>query len=60
MGYRTRLWLLWLVPGSLTLAALVWIGWQVFLVVPDPNLRDRTLLWLALAAFFSVGGMTRS
>ncbi|MDS4032197.1 MAG: exonuclease domain-containing protein [Candidatus Contendobacter sp.] len=58
MGYRTRLWLLWLVPGSLTLAALVWIGWQVFLVVPDPNLRDRTLLWLALAAFFSVGGIT--
>lgn len=58
MGYRTKLWLLWLVPGSLALAALIWIGWRVFLVVPDPDLRDQTLLWLMLAAFFIVGGIT--
>ncbi|MDG4551943.1 MAG: exonuclease domain-containing protein [Candidatus Contendobacter sp.] len=58
MGYRTRLWLLWLVPGSLALAALLGIGWQVFLVVPDPDLRDQTILWLVLATFFIVGGIT--
>ena len=58
MRYRTKLWLLWLIPGSLTLAALLWIGWQVYQVVPDPELRDQTLLWLALAAFFIVGGIT--
>ena len=58
MRYRTKLWLLWLVPGVLALAALIWIGWQVFQVVPDPDQRDLTLLWLMLAAFAIVGGTT--
>lgn len=58
MRYRTRLWLLWLVPAALTLASLVWIGWQMFQVAPDPLARDRLLLGLALAAFSIVGGIT--
>ena len=58
MRYRTKLWLLWLVPGVLVLAALIGIGWQVFQVVPDPDQRDLTLLWLMLAAFAIVGAIT--
>jgi len=58
MRYRTRLWLLWLIPAILTLISLIWIGWQVFQVVPDPDQRDLTLLWLMLAAFAIVGGVT--
>ena len=58
MRYRTRLWLLWLVPGVLALASLIGIGWQVFQVVPDPDQRDLTLQWLMLAAFAIVGGTT--
>lgn len=58
MRYRTKLWLLWLVPAALTLASLIWIGWWAFQVVPDPDQRDLTLLWLMLAAFAIVGGTT--
>lgn len=58
MRYRTRLWLLWLIPAVLTLAALLWIGWQVFQVVADPEQRDLLLLWLALATFAIVGSVT--
>ena len=58
MRYRTKLWLLWLVPAILALASLIWIGWWVFQVVPDPEQRDLTLLWLMLAAFAIVGGTT--
>ncbi len=58
MRYRTKLWLLWLVPGVLALASLIWIGWLVFQVVPDPDQRDQMLLWLMLAAFAIVGGTT--
>lgn len=58
MRYRTKLWLLWLVPAVSTLVALIGLGWQVFLVVPDPEQRDLTLLWLMLAAFAIVGGVT--
>ncbi|HAS51446.1 MAG TPA: histidine kinase [Gammaproteobacteria bacterium] len=58
MRYRTRIWLLWLIPAVLTLTALVWIGWQVFQVVPDPEQRDLILLWLMLAAFAIVGSVT--
>ena len=58
MGYRTRLWLLWLVPAGLTLAFLGWLGWQAFQWAPTPDLRDQALLWLVLAAFAIVGGTT--
>lgn len=58
MRYRAKLWLLWLVPGVLTLVSLGWIGWRVFQIVPDPELRDQMLLWLVLAAFCIVGGIT--
>lgn len=58
MRYRTKLWLLWLVPAALALAALIGLGWQVHQVVPDPEQRDLTLLWLMLAAFAIVGGLT--
>jgi len=58
MGYRTRIWLLWLVPALLTLIALIGIGGQVYLAVPDPEARDLILLWLALAAFAIVGALT--
>ncbi|MFZ1643783.1 MAG: exonuclease domain-containing protein [Candidatus Contendobacter sp.] len=56
MGYRTRLWLLLLVPAGLTLAFLGWLGWQALQLAPTPDLRDQALLWLALAAFAIVGG----
>ena len=58
MPYRTKLWLLWLVPVALTLVFLVWLGWQVYQAVPDPLARDQMLLWMALAAFAIVGGTT--
>ena len=58
MRYRSKLWLLWLVPAVLALDSLIWIGWQVFQVVPDPESRDLTLLWLALAAFVIIGATT--
>ena len=58
MSYRTKLWLLWLVPVALTLVFLVWLGWQVYQTVPDPLSRDQLLLWLTLAAFAIVGGTT--
>ena len=58
MPYRTKLWLLWLVPVGLTLVFLVWLGWQVYQAVPDPLARDQMLLWLTLAAFAIVGGTT--
>ena len=58
MRYRTKLWLLWLVPVVLTLASLTWLGWQIHQVVPDPNQRDQTLLWLMLAVFAIVGVIT--
>ncbi len=58
MGYRLKLWLLWLAPVGLTLACLVWLGWQAYPVVPDPDQRDQILLWLVLAAFAIVGGTT--
>ncbi len=58
MRYRTRLWLLWLIPAVLTLVSLVWLGWWIYRAVPDPGLRDQTLLWAALAAFAIVGGIT--
>ena len=58
MDYRRKLWLLWLIPVGLTLSLLIWIGWLVFQVAPDPDQRDQTLLWLALAAFTIVGGIT--
>lgn len=58
MRYRTRLWLLWLIPASLTLISLIGIGWQVFQSVPDPEQRDLTLLWLMLATFAIIGGLT--
>lgn len=60
MGYRVKLWLLLLFPASLSLAFLVWLGWQVIQVVPDPVQRDQTLLWVALAAFAIFGGMAIS
>ena len=41
MRYRTKLWLLWLVPVVLTLASLTWLGWQIHQVVPDPSQRDQ-------------------
>ena len=58
MRYRTKLWLLWLVPVILTLASLTWLGWQIHQVVPDPSQRDQTLLWLMLAVFAIVGVIT--
>lgn len=58
MRYRTKLWLLWLVPVVLTLASLTWLGWQIHQVVPDPSQRDQTLLWLMLAVFAIVGVIT--
>ncbi len=58
MPYRTKLWLLWLVPVGLTLVFLVWLGWQVYQAVPDPLARDQMLLWMTLAAFAIVGGTT--
>ena len=58
MRYRTRIWLLWLIPVVLTLASLLWIGWQVLQAVPEPNSRDLLLLWLILAAFAIIGGVT--
>ncbi len=58
MRYRSKLWLLWLVPAVLALDSLIWIGWQVFQVVPDPESRDLTLLWLTLAAFVIIGATT--
>ena len=58
MRYRTKLWLLWLVPVVLTLASLVWLGWQIYQTIPDPGQRDQTLLWLMLAVFFIVGATT--
>ena len=39
MRYRTRLWLLWLIPAVLTLVSLVWLGWWIYRAVPDPGLR---------------------
>ncbi|MCB1777091.1 MAG: PAS domain-containing protein [Candidatus Competibacteraceae bacterium] len=58
MRYRTRIWLLWLIPAVLTLVSLLWIGWQVFQTVPESGARDLLLLWLILAAFVIVGGVT--
>ncbi len=58
MRYRTKLWLLWLVPVVLTLASLTWLGWQIHQVVPDPSQRDQTLFWLMLAVFAIVGVIT--
>ena len=58
MDYRRKLWLLWLIPVGLTLSLLIGLGWLLFPVVPDPDQRDQTLLWLALAAFAIVGGTT--
>ena len=58
MRYRTKLWLLWLVPVVLTLASLTWLGWQIHQVVPDPSQRDQTLLWLMLAVFAIIGVIT--
>ncbi|NMQ18761.1 PAS domain-containing protein [Candidatus Competibacter phosphatis] len=58
MRYRTKLWLLWLVPVILTLASLTWLGWKIHQVVPDPSQRDQTLLWLMLAVFAIVGVIT--
>ncbi len=58
MSYRTKLWLLWLVPVALTLVFLVWLGWQIHQVVPDPGQRDQLLLWLMLAVFAIVGVIT--
>ena len=58
MRYRTRLWLLWLIPAILTLVSLLWIGWQVFQTVTESGTCDLLLLWLILAAFVIVGGVT--
>ena len=58
MNYRTKIWLLWLVPVTLTLVSLIWLGWQIHQTVPIPDQRDSLLLWLTLAAFAIVGGTT--
>jgi len=58
MRYRTRIWLLWLIPAVLTLASLLWIGWQISQTVPEPGQRDLVLLWLILAAFIIIGSVT--
>lgn len=57
MDYRQRLWLLWLVPILLTSVFLGWLGWMVA-QAPDSEQRDQILLWLALAAFATIGGTT--
>ncbi|MCB1765243.1 MAG: PAS domain-containing protein [Candidatus Competibacteraceae bacterium] len=58
MRYRTRIWLLWLIPAVLTLVSLLWIGWRIFQTVPESDARDLLLLWLILAAFTIIGGVT--
>ena len=58
MRYRTRLWLLWLIPALLILVSLVGVGWQLSHTNLAAESRDVLLLWLALAAFASVGGLT--
>ncbi len=58
MRYRTRLWLLWLIPAVLTLVSLLWIGWQIFHTVPETDERELLLLWVVLAAFAIISGTT--
>ncbi len=58
MGYRLKLWLLWLAPVGLTLVSMSWLGWQVHQMIADPGQRDQILLWLILAVFAIVGGAT--
>ncbi|MBL8259193.1 MAG: PAS domain-containing protein [Candidatus Competibacteraceae bacterium] len=58
MKYRTKLWLLWLIPVVLTAVSLSWLGWQTDQSVPNPEQRDSLLLWLVLAAFAIVGATT--
>jgi DNA polymerase-3 subunit epsilon len=58
MRYRTRIWLLWLIPAVLTLVSLLWIGGQIFQAVPESDSRDLLLLWLILAVFVIIGGVT--
>ncbi|HUM94249.1 MAG TPA: exonuclease domain-containing protein [Candidatus Competibacter sp.] len=58
MKYRTKLWLLWLVPVALTVVSLGWVGWRIAQGAPDPEQRDPLLLWLVLAAFSLIGATT--
>ena len=58
MRYRTKLWLLWLVPAVLILLSAPWLGWQTHQLVPVSEQRDLLLLWLALAAFATIGAIT--
>ncbi|MGB2971737.1 MAG: histidine kinase, partial [Candidatus Competibacter sp.] len=58
MKYRSKLWLLWLIPVVLTLASLTWLGWQTHQSVPASEERDLLLLWTVLAAFAIVGAAT--
>ncbi len=58
MRYRTKLWLLWLIPAGLVLVSLVGLGWTIDQIVPDPSDRDYALLWLMLAVFAIIGGTT--
>lgn len=58
MRYRVKLWLLWITPTALTLAALGWIGWEVYQAIPNPEQRDTLLLWIVLAGFAIVGVLT--
>lgn len=58
MRYRTRLWLLWLIPVLLILASSVWLGWRIQQSGLATEPRDLLLLWLALGGFASIGGIT--
>ncbi|MBK7983995.1 MAG: PAS domain-containing protein [Candidatus Competibacteraceae bacterium] len=58
MKYRSKLWLLWLIPVVLTLASLTWLGWQTHQSVPASEEQDLLLLWTVLAAFAIVGAAT--
>lgn len=58
MTYRTKLWLLWLLPVGLAIVSLSWLGWQIHQSVPASESHDLLLLWVVLAAFALIGAAT--
>lgn len=58
MTYRTKLWLLWLLPVGLAIVSLSWLGWQIHQSVPASEPHDLLLLWVVLAAFALIGAAT--
>ena len=58
MTYRTKLWLLWLIPVGIAIVSLSWLGWQIHQSASALEQHDLLLLWVVLAAFALIGAAT--